>query len=473
MRFCLPHALVISEDESCRHTLIDLIERQGFSSDVGLSVEDAHSRLKQNQSDLLLVDARLSDGTALDLLTQMRAKTPPQVAILCDDPAFESAFDKLGSHLVSCLPKPIDPKRLRRLLSQVARKNGQAKRLHRSKKKESRASNHLMLGNSQPMREVYEMVAKVAPTDATVLICGETGTGKELVAQAIHDRSQRRDKRFEAINCGAIPENLIESELFGHEKGAFTGADKMRRGVFERANGGTLFLDEITEMSADMQVRLLRVLETGNVTRIGSEKEFPVDVRVLAATNRDTAEAVDKGEFREDLLFRIAVFPISLPPLRNRGDDVILIANHYLSALNREHSTHKKLTEVAKNRLKRYHWPGNVRQLRNIVLRSYIVESPDLEMGCLKSLIKPGHHPGECGSTASGKPVGKDPGSDEDQIKIEVGTPIDKAEQQLIFSTLEKCEGDKKQAAELLGISLRTLYNRLNDYEEKDAQQRM
>ncbi len=313
-----------------------------------------------------------------------------------------------------------------------------------------------LLGNSEPVREVYELIAKVAPTDATVLICGETGTGKELVAQAIHKRSERRDQPFEAINCGAIPENLIESELFGHEKGAFTGADKMRRGVFERAHGGTLFLDEITEMAADMQVRLLRVLETGKVARVGSENEIPVDVRVLAATNRDTAESVEEGEFRKDLLFRIAVFPINLPPLRNRGDDVILLANHFLSVLNKEHNTQKKLTATAHSRLKRYHWPGNVRQLQNILLRSYIVESTQLEMGCLRDLIQPGQPPGEYGS-------------DDNQIKIEVGTPLDEAKDQLILSTLEMCDGNKKRAAELLGISVRTLYNRLDLFQQDEA----
>ena len=321
------------------------------------------------------------------------------------------------------------------------------------------------------MRQVIEMITKVAPTHASVLICGETGTGKELVARAIHDASQRREKRFVAINCGAIPKNLIESELFGHEKGAFTGADSLRRGVFEQADGGTLFLDEITEMSPDLQVRLLRVLETRSVTRVGSEKPIQVDVRVLAATNRDTGQAVEAGELRQDLLFRIAVFPIHLPPLRDRGDDIILLAEHFLASLNTEHDTDKQFTELAHARLKSYYWPGNVRQLRNIVLRSYIIESNPLEMRCLENMIEPGHDSGESGQPAVDLPSPRSCELQANQIKIKVGTSIDLATQKLIYSTLEQCDGNKKLAAQTLGISLRTLYNRLNLAKEDETVQ--
>ncbi|MFN3168112.1 MAG: sigma-54 interaction domain-containing protein [Phycisphaeraceae bacterium] len=344
-----------------------------------------------------------------------------------------------------------------------------------------------MLGDCEAMREVYTLIAKVAPTDAAVLICGESGSGKELVADAIHRRSERGGGPFVAVNCGAIAENLIESQLFGHEKGAFTGAHKAHAGVFEQADGGTLFLDEITEMPLEMQVRLLRVLETSTVRRLGSEKDLTVDVRVVAATNRDPQGAVDQGLFREDLMFRLAVFPLTLPPLRERGDDVVLLARHFLSQHNHEQATDKRLSPTAEQRLKAYDWPGNVRQLRNVIQRAYIIEDGTMDLDCLLDLLAddgpvscdaavntptrpradaPRPEPDDRQITVAA-PAAADPDTGSGSVEVPVGTTIDEAEKQLILKTMQELDGDKPEVARVLGISLKTLYNRLNSYESQ------
>jgi DNA-binding NtrC family response regulator len=245
-----------------------------------------------------------------------------------------------------------------------------------------------LYGNSTAMQDVFAMIARVAPTEATVLITGESGCGKELVAHSIHDLSARRSGPFIAINCGAIPQNLIEAELFGYEKGAFTGANRQHAGCFERARGGTLFLDEITEMSPEMQVRLLRVLETGKFARIGGDRDLAADVRVLAATNREPAAAVRDGVLREDLMYRLAVFPLHLPPLRDREDDAELLAEHFLQDLNASADTQKRLSRAAIEAIRRHAWPGNVRELRNAIHRAFILADDVVELN-LGSLACP------------------------------------------------------------------------------------
>jgi DNA-binding NtrC family response regulator len=295
------------------------------------------------------------------------------------------------------------------------------------------------------MQPVYDLVGKVAPTDAAVFVLGETGTGKELVAQTLHDMSKRAKHAFLPINCGAVSPTLIESELFGHEKGSFTGADKSHRGHFERAHEGTLFLDEITEMPVDLQVKLLRVLETGRVLRVGANEPVQVDVRVIAASNRPPEQAVADGKLREDLYYRLNVFPIALPPLRAREDDVVLLAEHFLAEMNKTTpETPKAFTKAAHDRLRAHGWPGNVRELRNVVQRAFILAEHDIGVDAL--------------------PLGIVEERLGTSLQIRVGTPIDEAERRLILATLEHCAGDKKKASELLKISLKTLYNRLNVY---------
>src|ERR1700689_5379659 len=240
-----------------------------------------------------------------------------------------------------------------------------------------------LLGASAAIQEVFRLIERVGPTEASVLLTGESGSGKELAAQSIHDRSARRGKPFIAINCGAIPAGLIEAELFGYEKGSFTGAMRAHAGVFERANGGTLLLDEVTEMPLDMQTRLLRVLESRKFYRVGANTEYSSDVRVIAATNRCPLSAVQAGQLREDLLYRLAVFPIDIPPLRNRGEDVELLANHFLSELNAQAVTQKRLSAHARMTLKQHSWPGNVRELKNCIERAFILGDSVLELAPL------------------------------------------------------------------------------------------
>ncbi|HTV96850.1 MAG TPA: sigma-54 dependent transcriptional regulator [Steroidobacteraceae bacterium] len=312
-----------------------------------------------------------------------------------------------------------------------------------------------LLGTSAVMQEVFRLIERVGPTEASVLLTGESGSGKELAARSIHDQSQRCGGPFIAINCGAIPAGLIEAELFGFEKGSFTGAVRSHAGVFERANGGTLLLDEITEMPLDMQIRLLRVLETKMFYRVGASAELSTDVRVVAATNRCPLQAVQSGQLREDLLYRLAVFPIDLPPLRNRGDDVDLLAEHFLADLNAQAGTEKRFTALSRVTLKQHAWPGNVRELKNCVERAFILGDQWLELAPLIQNAAPNKD--------------ADPADDRERLDIRVGSRIYDMERSLIEATLDYFQGNKRRAADALGCSLKTLYNKLNSYAQRRA----
>lgn len=317
-----------------------------------------------------------------------------------------------------------------------------------------RAAAGPILGVSAAMQEVFRLIERVGPTEAGVLLTGESGSGKELVAQSIHDRSLRRGGPFLAINCGAIPSGLIEAELFGYEKGSFTGAVRGHAGVFERAEGGTLLLDEITEMPLDMQTRLLRVIETRKFYRVGANLELSTDVRVIAASNRCPLQAVQSGQLREDLLYRLAVFPIELPPLRSRGNDVDLLAEHFLDELNAQAGTRKQFTPHSRMTLKQHSWPGNVRELRNCIERAFILGDQMLE---LAPLIQSGASP-----KAADSP-------DDRRLEIRVGSRIHDMERSLIEATLDYFHGNKRRAADALGCSLKTLYNKLNGYSQSQC----
>jgi DNA-binding NtrC family response regulator len=318
-----------------------------------------------------------------------------------------------------------------------------------------------LLGDSVAMQEVFRLIERVGPTEASVLLTGESGSGKELAAQMIHECSARRGKPFIAINCGAIPAGLIEAELFGYEKGSFTGAMRAHAGVFERANGGTLLLDEVTEMPLDMQTRLLRVLESRKFYRVGANTEYSSDVRVIAATNRCPLSAVQAGQLREDLLYRLAVFPIDMPPLRNRGDDVELLANHFLAGLNAQSMTQKRLSAHSRMTLIQHSWPGNVRELKNCIERAFILADSVLE---LAPLIQNAAR-SEQSATAPG--VGNGGAADRDRLEIRVGSRIYDMERSLIEATLDYFKGNKRRAADALGCSLKTLYNKLNGYSQR------
>jgi DNA-binding NtrC family response regulator len=310
----------------------------------------------------------------------------------------------------------------------------------------------LLYGSSREMRRLYRLLDKVAPTDATVLIIGETGAGKELVAHTIHQSSNRAAQPFIVINCGAIPANLIEAELFGHERGSFTGAVRTHKGCFERAAGGTIFLDEITEMAPEMQVKLLRVLESGSLRRVGGDQEIEVRVRVIAATNRQPEAAVAQGQLREDLLYRLSVFPVVIPPLRDREDDIVLLARHFLGELNHEAGSDKTFSSGALKFLRAHSWPGNVRELKNTIHRAFIMAGREVDL-----------------STAVAAPATSAPAPSGDCLTFAVGTPLAEAERQLIFATLNRYQGNKKKTAEVLGVSLKTLYNRLTEYRANNA----
>jgi DNA-binding NtrC family response regulator len=302
--------------------------------------------------------------------------------------------------------------------------------------------NGRLQGASAAMQEVFRLIERVGPTDAGVLLTGESGTGKGLAARSIHELSARRGKAFISINCGAIPASLIEAELFGTEEAV--GAAPVRAGAFERAQGGTLLLDEITELPKDLQVRLLRVLETGRFYRAGASTEYSCDVRFIAATNRCPLQVVQSGRFREDLLYRLAVFPIEMPPLRDRADDAELLAMHFLAELNAQAKTQKRLSAPACAMLRQHAWPGNVRELRNCIERAFILADSTLEL----------------------KPLLQNGGAERERLDIRVGSRIHDMERSLIEATLDYFKGNKRRAADALGCSLKTLYNKLNGYSQ-------
>ncbi|HEU4508287.1 MAG TPA: sigma-54 dependent transcriptional regulator [Pyrinomonadaceae bacterium] len=310
-----------------------------------------------------------------------------------------------------------------------------------------------LVGNSDSIRTIYTLIEQVAPSSASVLITGESGTGKELVARTIHNMSPRRDRPFVAINCSAIPESLMESELFGHEKGAFTGAASLRQGCFELADTGTLLLDEIGEMPAVLQAKLLRVIEERAVRRLGSRKEIDVDVRLLAATNRQPHQAVAEGNLRSDLLYRLNVFGIHLPPLRERKEDLPLLAQHLVTQLAEKHGRPARfLSSAAIEALQFHTWPGNVRELRNVIERAVII--------CSGEQVERHHF--------APYPIEqRERLRNEDTLTLPVGTPLEEVERQMIMRTIQKTKNNKTRAAELLGISLKTLHNKLNLYRER------
>jgi two-component system, NtrC family, response regulator AtoC len=446
-------ALIIDDDTNFRESLELLVQREGFDTRAAGSLAEARARLGESGSDVFLLDLTLPDGDGLAWSREEPLAAGAEVIVITGSTSVDSAVDALRGGALDYLTKPIDRARLRSALVNVTRTRALKEEVG-SLRGELRDLGRFgrLVGRSKPMLEVYDLVSRVAPTDATVLITGESGTGKELVAETLHRCSARKDAVLLPVNCGAVSPNLIESELFGHEKGSFTGADRQRKGYFERAHGGTLFLDEVTEMPGELQVKLLRALETGSVVRVGGNEPIAIDVRVIAATNRNPEEAVRAGKLREDLYFRLNVFPIALPPLRARPGDIELLAEHFLAQLNREAGSAKSWSRAALERLRRNAWTGNVRELRNVVQRAFILGEEEISADVLPLAV-------EAPVDRSGGPV----------LQVRVGTSIAEIERRLILATLEQTGGDKKKASEILGISLKTLYNRLNVYDAARA----
>lgn len=439
-----PRALIVDDDPGFLEGLAELVKREGFVVSSALSLKQAREEMAANPPDILLVDLNLPDGTGLDLVEGLEPALAPEVVLITGSASVETAVESLRRGVADYLTKPVDFARVKIALANVSRAlemRGEITTLRGELRKLGRFGP--MVGSSPAMQRVYDLIGRVATTDACVLISGETGTGKELVAETIHRLSRRSRQPFLPVNCGALSAHLIESELFGHERGSFTGAEKMHKGYFERAHGGTLFLDEVTE-AAEIQVRLLRALETSTITRVGGTEPIKVDVRIVAATSRRVDEAVAAGKLREDLFYRLNVFPIQLPPLRERGDDIELLADHVLAELNREAETAKHFTRACLDRLHRHSWPGNVRELQNVIRRAFILAEGDVGVDSLPLEVNE-----ELSATS---------------LVTRVGTPIAEVEKRLILATLEHCDGDKKKAADVLKISLKTLYNRLNEY---------
>lgn len=450
----MPHVLIVDDEANTRAALAEIVGAEGFTTAVAGDLREARIQIGRQTPDVVLTDLKLPDGSGMDLFKELDPSIPAEVILITGHASVESAVDALRLGAADYLIKPINMQRLKAILDRIPRA-GDLKAEIGSLRGELRRFGRFgrMLGGSPAMQELYDQVGKVAPTEATVLLIGESGTGKELAAQTLHELSLRRKRPFLAVNCGAISPNLIESEMFGHERGSFTGAERQHKGYFERSHGGTLFLDEITEMPVELQVKLLRVLESGLFMRVGTNQESECDVRIIAATNRNPQDAVIEGKLREDLYHRLNVFPIHLPPLRERARDVELLAQSFLDLLNEAHRSAKVFSPAMLACMASHAWPGNVRELKNYVHRAFIMT----DGGLIDAVAAP----------IQLAPAGK--GESEPIVTIPVGMSLAEADRRLIFATLQHCGGVKKHAAEVLGISLKTLYNRLEDYAAGDA----
>jgi DNA-binding NtrC family response regulator len=458
---------VVDDEESQRTALASNIKLWGYTVETAGDGEEALAKLESFEAHVIVTDLNMPRMTGQELLQRLRDRSDaPPVIVQTAYGGLETALEmvhKLGAFWF--IDKPVDTLALRLLIERAV---AQEKLAERAERLERQLSNQgllgEMVGSSPKMREVFSLIQQVAPSRAAVLITGESGTGKELAARAIHALSPRRNGPFVALNCAAMPDSLMESELFGHEKGAFTGAVDRRAGCFELAQNGTVLLDEIGDMPVALQAKLLRVLEDSRVRRLGGKNEIQLDVRILAATNSPLETAIREGRFREDLFYRLNVFPIPLPPLRDRKDDLPTLAAALLSDLNLKHGT--KITDVSRDVLERfraYNWPGNVRELRNVVERAVILAG--------EGTILPLHLAvgfGGQGPAPNSPPAGAPHGNSE-ELRIPVGSTIEQAERALIELTLEHTRHNKTRAAEVLGISQKTLFNKLKEYGAQTA----
>src|SRR5688572_13565232 len=440
--------LIVEDDPTTRLGLSELVRTWGFTTEAAADGEEALQRITTFRPTIIISDLVMPRMGGLELLRRLKDEGGDlTIVILTAQGTVETAVEAIKEGAYDYLTKPIEPPRLKILLDKIVERQDtirEVKVLRRQLR--DQGSFGRMIGSSSQMRKVYAVVEHAAPTQASVLIWGESGTGKELVAQTIHQLSPRAQAPFVPINCAAIPETLLESEIFGHEKGAFTGASDRREGCFELADRGTLFLDEIAEMTPATQVKLLRVLQERSFRRLGGRNEQTVDVRVIAATNVNPAEAVKSGKLREDLYYRLNVFAMELPTLRQRKEDLPLLIQSFLAEFNQRNNKSVTAVEPAAMRvLEQYNWPGNVRELRNVVERAVILASGEfIEAKHLPPLVTE--------STDVAKP----------SLSLHPGITVEDAERQLILMTLEHTHDNKTRAAEILGISLKTLHNKLN-----------
>src|SRR5580698_7681938 len=446
--------LIVEDEENERTGLAELVRAWGYEAETACDGVEGLQAVEMWNPGIVVTDLRMPRMDGMELLEHIAAQ-PQQIAVilLTAQGSIDSAVSAMKSGAFDFIEKPVNPTRLRNILQNASRLRGTERELEASRRK-LRDIGVLgsLVGPSKRMQEVFRLIEMVSPSTASVLITGASGTGKELVARTIHDLSPRKDRPFVAINCAAIPETLMESEIFGHEKGAFTGALERRTGCFELAEGGTLLLDEIGEMPVGTQAKLLRVLEDRKLRRLGSKVETSVDVRVLAATNKVPEEAVARGELRSDLYYRLNVFNIHMPPLREHKEDIPSLVQLLLAEMSAKHGRKvAAVSEAVLNQFNSYSWPGNVRQLRNTLERAVIV--------CDAGVVETKHLPPGFGQ-APLRTAANDP----DAVRLGVGTTVEEAEKMLILKTLEATSNNKTRAAEILGISLKTLHNKLKEY---------
>ena len=441
--------LIVEDDTSARIGLEQLVRSWGFLAESAGDGEEALVKVTSFRPAIVITDLVMPRLDGLGLLRALQAQGADCTTLLLTaQGTVETAVEAIKEGAYDYLTKPVDIQRLKILLDKIVERLEtvrEVKALRRQLREHGTFGS--MIGNSSEMRKIYSVVEQAAPTAASVLITGESGTGKELVAQTIHQLSPRSAFPFVAINCAAIPETLLESEIFGHERGAFTGASERRQGCFELADRGTLFLDEIGEMTPSTQVKLLRVLQERRFRRLGGRNEQSVDVRVIAATNIDPVDAVAKGKLREDLFYRLNVFALTLPPLRDRKDDLPLLIQAFVTEFNtRNQKSIAGVDHQSMRMLEQYNWPGNVRELRNVIERATILAPGPF--------IEPRHLP----PSLLNEPALQN----QPQVALAPGTTVEEAERRLIMMTLEHTRDNKTRAAEILGISLKTLHNKLN-----------
>jgi two-component system repressor protein LuxO len=436
----------------------------------------AHATLDAFNPDIILLDIELPDGNGMDFLSHvMEQDSPPRVVIMTAHGTSDMAVEAIRIGATDFLTKPFDAARLRVTLANAAEQINLGRQVQALSSRE-RAGYQGFIGASAAMQSVYQVIDSLAPTDATGFIVGESGTGKELAAEAIHAISPRADREFVAINCGAIPGELMESELFGHVKGAFTGASTAREGAASVANGGTLFLDEICEMDLELQKKLLRFIQTGTFRKVGSNTLETVDVRFVCATNRDPLVEVREGRFREDLFYRLHVVPVRLPPLRERGNDVLLIARQFLEHYARDAGKRfQRFSAAAEERLLRYAWPGNVRQLQNVVQQTVVLnDGEQVELDMLPADIREGHLEGSGNSgtaigvsAAPGAPSGPGTQAQDALAARRAIEPLWLVEKNAIEAAIAACDGNINRAAGLLEVAPSTLYRKRQAWEDK------
>jgi two-component system response regulator HydG len=450
--------LIIDDNAAYAETVAEALSEVGYDCTVATSGAAGAKKIESEEFGVILTDLKMEGMDGLAILRKAKQELPEAgVVVITGHADVKTAVQAMQEGAASYLIKQGNLAELRAWVDKAA----DLYRLNRTNRELKRQLDEKfgfegVVGNSPKMQEVINKLRSIAPTSATVLIQGETGTGKELVARAIHHNSPRRSKNFVAMNCTALNENLLEDELFGHEAGAFTGADRLRKGRFEHANGGTLFLDEVGDMPPSLQAKLLRVLENQEVYRIGSNDAIKVNVRLLSATNRDLEAAVAKGEFRQDLYFRLKVVTVKLPPLRARREDLPLLQEYFTQEFNKRHGKHvKRIAEPVRKAMERYDWPGNVRELRNLI-ESMVVQDQDGILG-LDDLPEDNALRGA--GTAEGVPAGP---------AGLVGRPLAEIERYYTEKTLEMTGGNREEAARKLGIGERTLYRMIQDWKVQD-----